>query len=71
MDAYKTYIICPHCNGTGDSPNGEVDEFGVLKKCPTCNGDRYCLHGKVDGVEDIDWIKTKIKKILRKLDIPE
>jgi hypothetical protein len=63
--------ICSHCGGTGLLPSGGLAE---PQACILCNGTGKVLLGELDlgsMVNDIDWIKKKIKKILTKLDVPE
>jgi DnaJ-class molecular chaperone len=73
---YKTYGNCLACGGSGiyryikNDTQGNPEEV-IQDPCVTCNGLGYLETGTVDGENDIDWIKKKIKKILNKLEIPE
>jgi len=61
MDTLISKIKCSVCDGVG---------------CPSCDNTGYIVSSSaiLDVtvlVEYLSWIKTKIKKILKKLDLPE
>jgi len=64
MESYKLKVSCATCKGTGIDPD-------TNSGCTDCNQTGYEMQGEVDGAEDIDWIKKKIKKIFKKLEIPD
>lgn len=73
---YKTYDECIACGGSGVYRYPQIDAQGnvievVQDPCQKCGGTGNIKTGTLDGAEEIDWIKKKIKKILNKLDIPE
>jgi len=73
---YNTYKKCLACGGTGIYVYKQNDSQGnpieiTQDPCIVCSGVGYIETGKIDGAEDISWIKKKIKKILQKLEIPD
>ena len=76
MNQYTTKTICPRCGGDGLVVYPTLDENGNIieeeSECQSCLGIGYFEWGKINNLNvDIDWIKNKIKKILKNLDIPE
>jgi ribosomal protein L37E len=72
MEVLKTYIKCGRCGGRGiayttSNLTSDIPE----DPCNQCGGTGFHVTGKVDGAEELDWIKNKIKKILKKLDLEE
>ena len=67
--------LCLKCGGDGlylhryEQPDGSV-EF-IEEPCESCEGEGKFYYGDVDGAQEIDWIKSKIQKILVKLNIPD
>ena len=60
---------CQRCLGTGMDNN-----VSPSITCVSCGGTGYIGEAKIDSTEmmnELDWLKKKIKKILQKLDIPE
>ena len=75
MKTQDITIKCGRCNGTGIDDNA-VDEEGnpIPESCISCGGDGFIESGLLDVTEvmnELDWIKKKIKKILNKLEIDE
>ena len=69
MTNQKFSIKCSRCLGTGidDNVNPSVP-------CAGCGGDGYVESSLIDTTEvinELDWIKNKMKKILKKLELPE
>ena len=64
-----TKIKCSRCNGTGIDNN-----ITPSVSCASCSGTGYVGESVIDITvltDDLDWIKNKIKKILKKLDIKD
>lgn len=63
------------CLGTGIYQSIDQDRVVIIQDpCETCGGTGYLEEGKSDTTEiinELDWIKKKIKKILTKLEVPE
>jgi DnaJ-class molecular chaperone len=75
-DEIKTYIMCPRCLGTGIyTTEDSTTHLPIVEDpCTNCGGAGYFETGKTDTTEimdELDWIKKKIKKILNKLEIEE
>jgi len=67
-------VKCPRCGGTGTHKVFNLDNVIVDENCTLCLGVGTIACGNVDVtdlMDELDWIKKKIKKILQKLDIPE
>jgi len=62
----KINSICPECLGDGLVVAGE----GSVP-CGRCSGTGKLDFGNIDIDEILEWIKSKIKKILKKLEIEE
>lgn len=62
-------IKCSRCLGTG------VDNNIIPSiPCNTCSGSGFVETSVIDNtklMEELSWIKNKIKKILKKLDVEE
>jgi len=72
MSDINMYVKCLTCDGSGKIMTHE--EIPTEMDCPTCNGLGKALRSTIDTTDimnELDWIKKKIKKILQKLDIPE
>lgn len=64
-----TKIKCSRCNGTGID-NNVIPNI----QCLSCDGVGFVQSEVIDItvlINELDWIKKKIKKILNKLEIPE
>ena len=62
-------IKCSRCNGSGTD-----DNLTPSVPCASCNATGYVKNSSIDITvltDDLNWIKNKIKKILKKLDLPE
>jgi len=75
-DDIKTYTMCPRCLGAGIyTTEDPVTHVPVVEDpCTNCNGEGYFEAGKMvttEIMDELDWIKKKIKKILNKLEIEE
>lgn len=69
MTTQTLSIKCTRCNGTGID-----DNLNPPASCLICGGDGYVQSSLIDTTElmnELDWLKKKIKKILQKLEIPE
>ena len=71
-----TYSQCPKCYGSGicNTYNPTTEEPIIENPCKNCNGEGYFKNGQVDITEvmdELDWLKNKIKKILKNLNIEE
>lgn len=71
MDTLISKAICSPCQGTGIN-----DSVTPSVPCVPCGGSGYVISSNaildVTGiVATLNWIKNKIKKILKKLDIEE
>ena len=69
MTTQTLSIKCSRCSGTGidDNVNPSVP-------CAGCGGDGYVESSLIDTTEvmnELDWLKKKIKKILKKLEIED
>ena len=72
MEELKTYIKCGRCGGIGIAyTTSNLQSDVVEDPCTQCAGSGFHVVGKIDGAEELDWIKRKIKKILNKLEIEE
>ncbi len=72
MEQLKTYIKCGRCGGIGIAyTTSNLQPVITEDPCTQCAGQGFHVVGKVDGAEELNWIKNKIKKILKKLDLPE
>ena len=75
MKTQNITIKCGRCNGTGiDDNRKDENENPILESCTSCGGDGYIESALVDVTEvmnELDWLKKKIKKILVKLELPE
>jgi len=69
MTTQTLSIKCSRCNGSGID-----DNTNPPSSCVACGGDGYVESALVDTTElmnELDWIKKKIKNILKKLDVEE
>jgi DnaJ-class molecular chaperone len=69
MTELITKIKCSRCLGTG------IDNNVIpTVPCQPCSGTGY-VQSETTNIsvitDELDWIKNKIKKILKKLDLPE
>ncbi len=63
--------MCGRCGGTGIAYPTSSYQTITESPCTGCSGTGFHVTGKVDGANELEWIKNKIKKILKKLDIEE
>ncbi len=71
MNQYKIRSYCPKCGGEGEYIHYDEDGVPIILPCESCSGYGAFIVGTTDGAEDVEWIKKKIKKILKKLDIED
>jgi len=75
MKTQNITIKCGRCNGAGSDDNKRDAEGNIIpESCISCGGDGYIESALIDVTEvmdSLDWLKKKIKKILKKLEIEE
>ena len=74
MSTQKLSVKCSTCGGTGFE--NQIDENGnpIQITCTACAGDGWLDTGLIDSTlltDELDWLKKKIKKILKKLEIED
>ncbi len=73
MSTIKLSVKCSTCGGTGyESVPNEGGEPSS-QTCSACGGDGWLDTGLIDTTlitDELDWIKKKIKLILKKSDLP-
>ncbi len=75
MQQYKLKSLCLKCGGDGIYPHQYEEPDGTIiwveEPCESCEGVGVFHYGNMDGANDADWIKRKIKKILQHLNIED
>ena len=69
MTTQTLSVKCTRCMGTGID-----DNLVPPGPCVVCGGDGYITSASLDVTEmmnELDWLKKKIKKILQKLEISD
>jgi len=74
MSTIKLSVKCSTCGGTGLESITNEDGNTTTRTCSAYGGDGWLDTGLIDSTlltDELDWLKKKIKKILKKLEIEE